>query len=406
VDVVSEKLSLRQFFTIAGLPGFVLLLRTIVMALISRQRSFEDVATVDTSATIQIALTVIAFMVAFYSFQKDPGIRKLIFHTPLLWFLLYTLWAAVTSLWSVNALMSSYRAFETLAWFMLIGAVITRLYERLEIFEIIRWILYFALFTILFNTLNRARQFGFSLFSFDTLRMEQMWSTPFFFLALLLPVGILAKTILLPISIFSLSNTAYAGMAGGLFTLFTGKGLTRKIFILGIIILLAAISLVGTEKILKDTIFYGKKGVGIEYTSGRDKITLQVLKEAREQPIIGFGFVAGETYIITKSKRATIGAHNGFLSAQLGTGLIGTVLFTIFMISMIFKAGSKYLPQEYRTAFLASAILITIHTVGNPGLGSRVYGTWIPAMIVFTLICMVQQHYRYLSPDEDNLGDS
>jgi len=272
VDVASEKLSLHQFFTIAGLPGFVLLLRTIVMALISRQRSFEDVATVDTSATIQIALTVIAFMVAFYSFQKDPGIRKLIFHTPLLWFLLYTLWAAVTSLWSVNALMSAYRAFETLAWFMLIIAVIARLYERFEIFEIIRWVLYFALFTILFNTLNRARQFGFSLFSFDTLRMEQMWSTPFFFLALLLPVGLFPKAVLLPVSIFSLSNTAYAGMAGGLFALFTGKGATRKIFILAMIILLAAISLVGTEEILKNTIFYGKKGVGIEYTSGRDKI--------------------------------------------------------------------------------------------------------------------------------------
>ena len=406
MDVVSEKLSLRQFFTIAGLPGFVLLLRTIVMALISRQRSFEDVATVDTSATIQIALTVIAFMVAFYSFQKDPGIRKLIFHTPLLWFLLYTLWAAVTSLWSINAAMSAYRAFETLAWFMLICAVITRLYDRLDIFEIIRWTLYFALFTILFNTLNRARQFGFSLFSFDTLRMEQMWSTPFFFLALLLPVGLFPKAVLLPVSIFSLSNTAYAGMAGGLFALFTGKGATRKIFILAMIILLAAISLVGTEEILKNTIFYGKKGVGIEYTSGRDKITFQIITAAREKPLTGYGFVAGETFIVTKVRHGAIGAHNGFLSAQLGTGIVGTVLFAIFMISMVFKAGSKYLPQEYRTAFLASAILITIHTVGNPGLGSRVYGTWIPAMTLFTLICMVQQHYRYLYSDEDNLGDT
>jgi hypothetical protein len=76
------------------------------------------------------------------------------------------------------------------------------------------------------------------------------------------------------------------------------------------------------------------------------------------------------------------------------------------MISTIFKAGSKYLPQEYRTAFLASAILITFHTIGNPGLGSRVYGTWIPAMIVFTLISIVQQHYRYLNYYEDNLGDT
>ncbi len=406
MSTASSKISFIKFLTTAGLPGYVLFARQIVMSLISRQRSFNDVAAIDTSATIQIAMAVVAFGVAVYYFKKDLVFRNLIFRTPLIWFLFYTLWAAVTSIWSIQGLMSAYRAFEALAWFLLISAVITRLYESLEIFEIIRWVLYFALFAIFFNTLNRARQFGLSVFSFDTIRLEQMGSTPYFFLALLLPVGWLVKIFILPISIFSLSNTAYTGMAVGLLALVTGKRRWRRLFIIILIGILIGIATVGTDVILQNTIFYEKRGIGIEYTSGRDKIALQALEKAREKPLIGFGFVAGETYVITKIRHGAIGAHNGLLSAQLGTGLIGTVLFSIFFWKMLFVSASRYLPPEFRTAFLASVMLITVHTLGNPGLGSRVYGTWIPAMIVFTVICMVQQHYSYLRSDEDNLGDT
>ena len=86
------------------------------MGLISRQRSLADVATIDTSATVQIVMAVIAFGVAVFYIQKDKVLRSLIFHTPLKWFITYTLWAAITSFWSVNGLLSAYRAFETLAW--------------------------------------------------------------------------------------------------------------------------------------------------------------------------------------------------------------------------------------------------------------------------------------------------
>lgn len=400
------KISTKDFFIAGGFPAMVLFLRTIIMSFISRQRAFEYVNTVDTSAAIQIALSLIAFLVSIIYVRRDSVIRNLILHTPLKWFLIYTIWAGVTALWSVNGLMSAYRAFECLAWFLLITALIARLYENLEPGQLIRWILYFAVFTIVFNTLNRSRQFGVSIFSFDTLRLEQMSSTTYFFLALLLPVGWVVKAIIIPISVFSLSNTAYAGMAGGLLTMITGKGRLKKAFILISIIILTVISIIGTEELLQNTIFYGKGGVGIEYTSGRDKIFDSAVRKALERPVFGFGFVSGETEVVTKLRRGAIGSHNGLLSAQLGTGLIGAAFFTIFLISMIITSGSKYYPESFKSAFLATAILISVHTLGNPGLGSRVYGTWIPAMLVFTMICMLYLHYNYYSTNEDNLGDT
>lgn len=402
----NSKSDLRRFFIAGGLPSYVLIGRQIIMSFISRQRSFEDVVNIDASATTQIIMSVTAFVVAVFYIGRNAMARHLILRTPLTWFVVYTLWASLTALWSIHGLLSAYRAFECMAWLLLIVTLITKLYDSLEILNIIRWIIYLSIFAILFNTISRAREFGFSVFSVNTLLMEQMWSTPFFFLALLLPVGVLSKFIILPISFFSLSNTAYAGMAGGLFALFTGKGTMRKVFILLIIATLLAVSLVGTEKLLMNTVFYGRKGIGLEYTSGRDKIALNALEEAKDRPIIGHGFVAGETYIITKVHRGAIGAHNGLLSAQLGTGIIGTTLFTVFIIRMLIVSGSKLLPDNLRVSFLASAILITVHTMGNPGLGSRVYGTWIPAMLVFITICAIQFHYKRLEEDENYLGNS
>ncbi len=388
------KLSLRDFISSPGIAGFVLLIRPIIMALISRQRDFKDVSVVDSSAFIQIFVAILAFIVAIIYIAKDHVLKRLFRESPLKWFILYTFWCALTSLWSPNGILSTYRAFEALAWSLLIWALLSKLLETLDTYQVITWVLYYAVFDIFVNVIINSIRFGYPITSLNTLLNEQFRSTPYFFLALLLPVGWLFKITILPISIFSLSNTAYAGMGGGLLPLISAKGKWRRIFILFIIIILITISLVGTETVLKSTVFYGQAGIGTEFTTGRDKITEGTIQKAMEKPIAGHGFVAGEIEAY-KTRNGLISVHNGFLSALVGTGFIGFTLFLIFVLKVMLTAKSKYLPPELRTAFMASAILITIHTMGNPGLGSRVYGTWFPAMLVFTLICVIQGHYKY-----------
>ena len=100
--------------------------------------------------------------------------------------------------------------------------------------------------------------------------MEQMNSAPFFFLVLLLPVGLFIRTVIIIVSIFSLSNTAYIGMLFGVAGF--GKGRKRiKIIVLVIILLLFFIILhFGVEAFLQNTIFYGKSGIGMEHTTGKE----------------------------------------------------------------------------------------------------------------------------------------
>ncbi|NGP75944.1 hypothetical protein G3570_04815 [Balneolaceae bacterium YR4-1] len=399
-----NKISILKFFTVAGVPGYILLARPIIYALIARQRSFSEVATVDASAAIQIVVTTLAFIVGGYIFLKNSNHRKLLLKTPFRWFVFYLLWATITVLWSVIFSLTGYRAFENMAYLLLISAVLVKVYEKIGVEGLIDWVMKFAILTILASILQQVQLLGIGVLSIDTLLSEQMNSTPYFFLALLLPTGYFVKSFILPISIFSLSNTAYAGMAAGIFGL--GRG-SRKVKVFFGTILLATVGALlfyQPEIILKNTIFYGKEGVGLEYTTGRDQIFTIAVMEGLNNPLHGFGFVAGEEYIIRRTRPGVIGAHNGLLSAFLGTGIIGVFFFMIFLVGMIKVAKSNKIPSKYRGPFLCTTILIIIHTMGNPGLGTRVYGTWIPAVTIFSMISLIYLHFKKASSYENNMG--
>ncbi|WP_417613367.1 O-antigen ligase family protein [Owenweeksia hongkongensis] len=390
-----EKLSIKQFFTVKGLPVKLLLFYPILIALISRQRGINDVTTVDSSAAIQIVFSLVVFIVCSKELLSNGTFRTLLNKSPLKWLLLYILLGLLSAFWSVDPRLTLYRAFENLSFLMLVSASIAILYRKFQSIDlIIKWILYYAVFLILAGTLKRALLWNMSFFSIETLLLEQMNSTPFFFLVLLLPVGLFLKGIILPISIFSLSNTAYFGMFAGSFALGKANGRIRFAIILMMVSLLIIGYLIGVESLLQETLFAGKEGVGLEYTTGRNKIFELSITEGLKSPFLGYGFVAGDTYIINKTFEGVIGAHNGFLSAFLGTGLIGLALFILFFVKMLLISKSKVLPKKYKSAFFATAILITVYTLGNPGLGTRVYGSWLSATLLFTMISIIYLHYK------------
>ena len=390
-----EKLSIKRFFTVRGLPIKLLLFYPILIALISRQRDINDVATVDTSAVFQILFALVAFAVCMRELIRNSLLRVLLSKSPLKWFLFYIIFGLFSAFWSLDVKLTLYRAFENLAFLLLIASSMTIIYTRLQsITLIIKWILYYAVLFIVTGTLKRVLLWDLPLFSIETLLLEQMNSTPFFFLVLLLPVGVFLRSLIIPLSVFSLSNTAYFGMFWGSLTL--GKAnKSIKIVVTSIMLLFLTIGFFnGFDVLLQETLFYGKEGVGTEYTSGRDKIFEYSISEGLKSPVLGYGFVAGDTFVINKKFEGAIGAHNGFLSAFLGTGFIGLVLFTIFFIQMLFASRSRVLPDKYRTAFFATAVLVTVYTLGNPGLGTRVYGSWLSATLIFTMISMLYLHYK------------
>lgn len=397
------KIGISKFLNIVGLPGAMLLVYHLLMLFLTRQRSFDDVGVVDVSATAQIILAIFAFFIAVREYLKNHFTRILVWKSPLKWLLFYGFWGMITTLWSVDPAMTVYRAFESIAFLLLLVAIISRLYKLLNIRQIIQWVMYYAVFVIIINLFKRWYAYGLDL-SVHTLLMEQMGSTPYFFLALLLPVGWLVKLMVLPISIFSLSNIAYVGMLLGTVALFKGNRRLRILFLIGFAAVLIAIFYFGFNQFLMNTVFYEKKGIGFEYTSGRNQIIKYGWNAILKQPFTGYGFMSGETFIINEQFKGAIGAHNGLLSALLGGGFPAVFLFMMLFLQMSKTANSRYLPAQYKAVFLATVILITIHTMGNPGIGSRVYGTWIPSVMILTLISMVQFHYKYATY-ENNLGN-
>ena len=390
-----QKLSIRDFIFGGGLPNYLLLFYPILIALVSRQRGFNEVSSIDSSAFIQLIFTCLAFIVSINELIKNKTFRVLIIESPLKWFVSYILLGFLSALWSVDTNLTFYRAFENLSFLLLICASLSVVYNKYKSPEVlIYWVLYYAVLLIITGTLKRSLLWGLPFWSIDNLLMEQMNSSPFFFLALLLPVGWFIRSIIISISIFSLSNTAYLGMIFGFFGLRKGKNLLKKILLFLISIMILVVVNIGLEFFLQNTVFYGKTGVGVEYTSGRNKIFEVSITEGLKKPLLGYGFVAADTYLINKNFESVIGAHNGFLSAFLGMGIMGVIIFIGFFIKMLNIAKSKILPIELKAPFLSSIILISVYTLGNPGLGSRVYGSWISSTIIMVLISLLYLHYK------------
>lgn len=386
VYITEPKIKVKNFLLVAGLPGLLLIFRSVLLMLVQRQRSFEEVSSVDASASIQILYTGISFLVSVYYLSKNRFGKYLLFKSPLSFLIHYHMFAVMSFFWSLNASMSLYRAFECIAYSLLIVAVFAELSKKYSIQQIFRWLIFYAISSILFGAMARARLWGQGFFSFETLLAEQFYSTPFFFFALLLPLGFMARSLILSLSILSFSNTAYIGMTLGSLFLTKGNKYLKFVFfglMFGFVVL---ISVVDFEELLLNTIFYGKEGIGIEYTSGRDKIFEQAMSSIKEKPLTGYGFVAGETFIINDSFKASIGAHNGLVSALIGIGLIGGFLYSLFFLSIFFFVFRSQIPKLYKSVFLSSITLVAVHTLGNPGIGSRVYGTWVPSMVILTFI--------------------
>ena len=67
----------------------------------------------------------------------------------------------------------------------------------------------------------------------------------------------------------------------------------------------------------------------------------------------------------------------------------------IFLLGMGFSVFSKYIPAKYKASLIGCFFIGFLHCMGNPALGSRVYGAWLPVTFLFTLICSFYVYGKY-----------
>lgn len=397
-----EKYSIKSTFQFAGVSGILLIGYYIIHFAFARQRS--DMAAIDVSAVV---FAVYALGTGLYSFRllcrgdNKRFLNWVFMKSPIKWFGLYTLLCFISSLWSSNMMLSAYRAVECMGLLLLNMAVICTLIFKCTFQQVMLWSITYAFLNVLL-TFGVGMKSGLN----NALYTSQFSSTIFFYLAFYFAPTKYIKYPMMSIAFLCKSVTGYAGMALGMCSLMFGKAKYRMLGILLGIGIGTTVSVMGIDDFLNQTLFASKGGAIVDgrfdndKTSGRLEIwnNANSVMEMEGGQWTGLGFVVGEMQMVRMLiGEQVIGMHNGFLSAYVGTGYVGLAFFSIFILMVTCLALRNHIPKEYRAVLIACVCVILLHTYGNPGLGFRVYGTWMPAMFVIMLLVGLEYKSRYLN---------
>lgn len=400
-------IGLKDLIRMTSLPGWILLARPIIYFLFSRRRDLDAYSVVDFSAMVFIIYSFIAFVVGLVAIRKTLlGFgREVLVRSPIVIFIVYSIYGIISMAWSVSPTLTGFRAFECIAMTLLIVAVIQDLFETGDLEYVILWSLMYCTEDIL-CALFRTAQWATSLS--ELLQSSQMMSTTFFFMALYFVPRRWYNYLVIVLAVFSMSTVAYIGMAVGLISSFWEKGRTKVIAVVGAILVVLAVFVVGPNTFLKNTIFFDKAEVSMTESSGRDKLMKVTIESLGLHPM-GLGFFAAEPYILYAKNLGAISAHNSLFSAAMGLGIPGVILMIVFLFALGFISFSHHIPALYRPIVIGCFIVALLQCLGNPSVGTRVFGAWLPCMYIFVLNSAMYKYGKYYEPkgeieNEDNVG--
>lgn len=393
---------IRAFYglvAMGGTSGMALLIRPLIYMIFARRRELNAYSVVDVSAMVFIIYAVVCFFIALrdLSSRDKPFGRDIFIHTPILWIILYTAMGMLSMLWSVNLELTGFRAFECLSMTMLIVATVQNLFYRGDLKLIIQWTILYVTLDII---LSIARALTYTTNIPMLLQTSQMMATTFFYIAVYQSGKKWWNYLIIAMSIFSMSTVAYIGMALGSISAFFMNSKYRVPVFIAALILGSAIAVIGPYKSVKETVFFDKETISIHETTGRDKIMDVALQALKKKPE-GYGFFAGEPYLLYSKNLGAINGHNSLFSAAIGLGVPGIILLILFFIMMVRTAFSKYIPPEYRASLIGCFIVAFLQCMGNPGIGSRVFGGWMPTMFATVLICGFYIYGKYYQEIQD-----
>lgn len=393
-----EGFGIKDLIKSTSLPGWILLSRPVIYILFSRQRDLNEYSAVDFSAMVFIIYAFVAFFIGINSIFRSPvsfGIDTLR-KTPLSLFILYSILGIISMAWSVNPSLSGFRAFECIAMTLLIVAVIQRLFETGRLRYVILWSLVYCTWDILWSII-RMSQWATEIGMLT--EASQMMATSFFYMALYFKPRRWYNYLIIIMSVFSMSTVAYIGMGIGLISAFWEKGRTRLLAVVAAYGLFVAVVGIGPYAILKNTIFFDKNDISIEETSGRNHL-MDIAIECVDNNPYGLGFFAAEPHVLYAKHFGAISAHNSLASAAMGLGIPGIIVLSLFFISMGVIVFSKHIPRDYRSIMIGCFCVAFVHCIGNPSVGTRVFGAWMPCMYIFVLICGMYVYDKYFEPIE------
>lgn len=392
---MSNWKNFKNLVASGGVCGWLLLAKPLLYLLTARRRDLEMYATVDASAIVSIVFVFVCFIAVLIEANKSytKMLSYLLTRTPMFWFLLYTIYGFISMFWSVNPQLTGYRAFECFTMMVMMMMVWQKLFAKNDMHLVMNWCILWVIWAVMFEIISTLR---WTTNPIDVLSSSQMTATTFFFMFLYYPKKRLLHFLIVVLSLLSGSTVAYIGMGVGAISVFWGRSKYKFLTFIFALFVGLFIANYGFENFVKDTVFHDKESISIEETSGRNHIMETALISLKQNPM-GYGFFAGEPYILYQHYQGAINGHNSFFSAAMGLGYVGIVLLSIFFIGMFRVTFYRGIPREYRQPLIGCFFVGFLHCMGNPGIGSRIYGSWMPVMMLFTLICSFYAYNRHLS---------
>jgi len=281
-------------------------------------------------------------------------------------------------------------ALQCLAFLMLIVAALHEVNRRSSPQAVIEWVVMWVVWTIFWAVVINTRHFGLAYLKYPFPAAGLSTGVPFF-IALHLCRRRLFAWIIMAFGILSIANTNYFGILPGLLLgAVRGDRKSRVLAVAVVAVTAVAVQYVGLEGVIRNTLFYGKEEIGWEHTSGRNQVWAMGLELGMKRPLMGYGFVAGERGVLYEERNAnTISMHSAFFSAFLGVGFAGPLLLFLYYLGTWALCLPRHVPPSWRFAFTGSMFMVCVVSMGNPGIGGRVYGSWMVSVIVMTMITML-----------------
>ncbi len=119
--------------------------------------------------------------------------------------------------------------------------------------------------------------------------------------------------------------------------------------------------------------------------TGRTLVWTSLLPVVMDNPILGKGF-GGFWTSRTREIYEISGAHSGYLDVLLGTGFIGLILLTMFLLSSCRKAHRELSRDlSWGLLWICYLILVLIHNIGESSVDS--FTMQLTAILLFFTVC-------------------
>ncbi len=363
-----------------------------------RRRDPSAFAEIDPSSLIQVILVFLA--IPFILSKRGVRAIRVLFDGPIKYYIFYIFWCFITTLWSSDLFYSMFRAFELLITLFIFGFIFVDIRNKEYAKKILLYFLVISL-SIGIGYHLKSGWFSFQRFHSNTYPMLSAagilvgffiyWDQKYFdydyknlkYLSLLLlfvsVVGIIygtssASNVSLIIAIILLSSIKRNNLMA--FFLVT-------VALLGVWLLW---DLYQTQ--ILDIVFPGKSLESIKTGHGRTGMWQYYIDGFLERPLFGYGFPTGEKEGLKFGWITTNTSHNMLISVAINTGIIGLLLFLIFIFRyswfLITRLRDGYRDFKWITG---AWIVFIVNSMSLPALGS--HWMWITSSIFCVMVYSV-----------------